>query len=326
MAPRRALVTGAGGFAGQWLCRELARQGWLVTGSSLTGAPAAGVLSPEDLALVSWRRDDLLHTGAVAEAVDAARPDAVFHLAGVAFVPAATSDPALALDTNVGIAARLLAVLEERRAAGTLDPAVLVIGSGEQYGRHDRAALPLPETADLRPISAYAASKVAQEAFALAAFRRSGLRVVCTRSFNHSGRGQSPDFVLPGLVRRVIAAGRRGDRTVPIGNTDVARDFLHVEDVARAYVALVEDGLAGEAYNVSSGQAISIGDVAALVASHAGVQVEFVPDPALQRRNDLPLLAGSNQRLRDDTGWTPRRPFEDIVDDLIRAEKEVTGG
>lgn len=320
MAARRALVTGAGGFVGQWLCRELVRHGWEVVGSSLVGAPAPGVLSPEDHALVRWRRDDLLHAGAVREAVNDARPDAVFHLAGTAFVPAAGRDPALALDTNVGIAVRLLDVLEERRSAGVLDPVVLIVGSGEQYGRHDVSALPLPEEAECRPVTPYAASKAAQEIFALAAFRRSGVRVVCTRSFNHSGRGQSPDFVLPALVRRVRAAQRAGDATVPIGNTAVSRDFLHVHDVVRAYLALVTDGLAGEVYNVSSGTAVTIGDLAARVAALAGATVAFVPEPGLQRATDLPHLSGRNNRIRDDTGWSPRLGVDDIIRDLLAAE------
>lgn len=320
MATRRALVTGAGGFAGQWVCRELVRNGWEVTGASLDGAPPAGVLSPEDHALVRWRRDDLLHADAVRDAVDAARPDAVLHLAGVAFIPAAGRDPALALDTNVGIAVRLLNVLEERRAAGTLDPVVLVVGSGEQYGRHDLSALPLPEVAECRPISPYAASKAAQEAFALAAFRRSGVRTVCTRSFNHSGRGQAPEFVVPGLVRRVLAARSGGRATTTIGNTGVSRDFLHVEDVARAYVALVEGGMPGEVYNVSSGTAVAIGDLAQLVADLLEAPVRFVPDANLQRTVDLPHLSGRNDKLREETGWLPRRSLADMVRDVIAAE------
>ena len=320
MTARRALVTGAGGFAGQWLCRELVRHGWHVTGSSLIGAPAHGVLSEEDHALVRWRRDDLLHADAVRDAVDDAKPDVLFHLAAVAFLPAAGSDPALALDTNVGIAVRLLDVVEERKAAGTLDPVVLIVGSGEQYGRHDIAALPLPEEADCRPMTPYAASKMAQEAFALAAYRRSGMRVVCTRSFNHSGRGQSPNFVIPGLVKRVLAAKAAGTATTTIGNTSVSRDFLHVADVVRAYVALAEDGIPGEVYNVSSGTAVSIGDLAAQVAEAAGVQVEFVPDGGLQRSVDVPHLAGRNSRIRDDTGWFPRLALTDVIRDVIAAE------
>ncbi|MDA1081101.1 MAG: NAD-dependent epimerase/dehydratase family protein [Gemmatimonadetes bacterium] len=320
MAVRRALVTGAGGFVGQWLCRELVREGWEVVGSSLIGAPPHGVLSAEDHALVRWRRDDLLHADAVRSTIDDAQPDAVFHLAGVAFVPAAGRDPALALDTNVGIAVRLLAVIEERRSSGTLDPVVLVVGSGEQYGRHDISSLPLPEDAECRPASPYAASKLAQEQFALAAFRRAGVRVVCTRSFNHSGPGQSPNFVIPGLIKRVLAAKAAGEGTTTIGNTSVARDFLHVEDVVRAYLALVEDGLAGEVYNVSGGKAVTIAQVAAQVAAAVGVDIEFVPDSGLQRAVDVPHLSGRNNRIRDDTGWIARLGLADIIRDVIASE------
>jgi GDP-4-dehydro-6-deoxy-D-mannose reductase len=320
VADRRALVTGAGGFAGQWLCRELVRHGWQVTGSSLVGAPGTGVLSPEDHDLVTWRRDDLLHADSVRDAVESARPDAIFHLAGVSFVPAAGRDPALALDTNVGIAARLLDVIEERRGAGTLDPVVLIVGSGEQYGRHDISALPLSEEAECRPLTPYAASKMAQEQFALAAFRRAGVRVICTRPFNHSGRGQAADFVIPGLVRRVLAAKRSGKGSTTIGNTSVSRDFLHVEDVVRAYVALVNHGLAGEVYNVSSGLAVPIGDLARLVADLTEAKVEFVPDSNLQRTIDLPHLAGRNQKLRDDTGWTQSLTLVDVIRDVMAAE------
>jgi GDP-4-dehydro-6-deoxy-D-mannose reductase len=161
---------------------------------------------------------------------------------------------------------------------------------------------------------------MAQEAFALASFRRAGVRVICTRSFNHSGRGQSTDFVVPGLVRRVLAAMRSGSPTVTIGNTTVSRDFLHVEDVARAYVALVEQGITGEVYNVSSGLATPIGDVARIVADMAGANVQFVGDSNLQRTVDLPHLAGSNQRLRDDTGWTQSLTLADVIRDVIAAE------
>jgi GDP-4-dehydro-6-deoxy-D-mannose reductase len=319
MAGRRALVTGAGGFVGQWLCRALVRDGWEVTGSSLVGAPAPGILSPEDHALVHWRRDDLLDASTVGAAVEASAPDAVFHLAGVAFVPAADRDPLLALDTNVGIAVRLLDAVDPRRAAGTIDPVVLMVGSGEQYGRHDATALPLPEEADCRPITPYAASKLAQEVFSLAAFRRTGVRVVCTRSFNHSGRGQSADFVVPALVRRVAAAQRDGVREVPIGNTAVSRDFLHVEDVVRAYLALVEDGLPGEVYNVASGRATTIGDLASQVAAALGADVTFVPDPGLTRPVDLPHLAGRITRIRDDAGWTPQLTVADMIRDVVAA-------
>jgi GDP-4-dehydro-6-deoxy-D-mannose reductase len=323
---RKALVTGAAGFAGQWLCRDLARHGWMVTGTSLTGEPGPGILSPEDYALVTWRTEDLRDAGAVHAALDAAQADAVFHLAGVAFVPAAGDDPMLAFDVNVGTAVRLLREVRERRAAGALDPVVLLVGSGEQYGRHDVLAMPLGEEVECRPSTLYAATKMAQEVFALEAFRSDGVRVLCTRSFNHSGRGQQKGFLLPALVERALAARtapdgrRRGPHpAIQIGNTDVVRDFLHVEDAVRAYVLLAEEGIAGEVYNVCSGQGVSVGDVAREVLRAAGVEAALASDDALRRAVDVPVLVGNNEKLRTDTGWMPRRTRADIITDLIDA-------
>ena len=325
-AARNALVTGAAGFAGQWLCRDLARNGWRVTGTSLSGPPGPGILSEEDYGLVAWRTEDLRDAGAMHAALDASAPDAVFHLAGVSFVPSAGDDPMLAFDVNVGCAARLLREVRERRAAGTLDPVILFVGSGEQYGRHDKLAMPLGESAECRPCTFYAATKMAQEVFALEAFRSDAVRVLCARSFNHSGRGQARSFLLPALVERALATrptapGLHGRSRpgVPIGNTGTVRDFLHVEDVVRAYALLAEQGLAGEVYNVCSGEGISVGDVAEEVLRVAGVEADLVADVTLRRPVDVPILVGSNEKLRADTGWVPKRTRADIISDLVHA-------
>jgi GDP-4-dehydro-6-deoxy-D-mannose reductase len=316
----KALVTGAGGFAGQWLCRELVRQGWTVTGSTIAGAPPEGILAPVDHALVRWRTDDLRSAAAVADAIDEAEPSAIFHLAGVAFVPAAGDDPHGAFEVNVGIAITLLDAVRRRRLAGTLDPVVVLVGSGEQYGRHDAASMPLPETAECRPRSFYAATKLAQETFGLAAYRADGVKVIATRSFNHSGRGQSPGFLLPALVARAATYRISPSGGISIGNTEVQRDFLHVEDVARAYRLLAEHGLPGEVYNVCSGQAVEVGALAREVLAAAGLtEVPLTIDPALQRPVDTPCLVGANDKLRADTGWTPSRTRADIIRDLLHA-------
>ena len=85
-----------------------------------------------------------------------------------------------------------------QRRAGTSDPVVLVVGSAEQYGRHEPTRCRSHEEAEQRPLTLYAASKAAQEVAALQAFRSEGVRVVCTRSFNHSGVGpRRSSFLLP---------------------------------------------------------------------------------------------------------------------------------
>ena len=314
----RALITGAAGFVGQWVGRELVERGWDVAGTALEATRPS--TEPNDpLVSVRWHTADVRRGADLGRVLDAAKPDAIFHLAGVAFVPAAQADPGAALETNVVAAARLLTEVKTRRAAGSLDPVVLVVGSGEQYGRHDVSEMPLSEAAAQRPHSVYAASKAAQEHIALEAFRSGGIRVIATRSFNHSGAGQADRFVLPALVGRALAAREAGTRTLAIGNTTTVRDFLHVRDVARAYADLVERGTAGDVYNVASGVGVDVGTLASRVLALVGVDAIFNTDAALVRPAEVPVLIGDATKLRRATGWSPRLTLDSIIEDLIRA-------
>lgn len=316
----RALVTGGAGFVAQWLERALLERGWEVFAAGLGVPPADGVLSLGERTSVRWMEADVRRTADIAEALEVSRPDAVFHLAGIAFLPAAAADATAAYDVNVVGAARVIAAVSERRRAGLLDPAVIVVGSGEQYGVHAAFELPLVETAEQRPLSVYAASKAAQEIVALQAARADGLRVVATRSFNHSGPGQAPHFLLPALVGRAMEARAAGRRTIVIGNPDPVRDYLHVEDVATAYIALAQHGAPGDVYNVCSGRGVTVRELAESVLQQLGVPADITIDPSLQRPVDLPALVGSPEKLCRATGWSPRRTPSDIIDDLIHAQ------
>jgi GDP-4-dehydro-6-deoxy-D-mannose reductase len=317
-APQRALVTGASGFVGRWLLDALADAGWEATALA-PAAPEPATLSDGGRAAL-WLSGDVRDAAHLAEALDAARPDAVFHLAGVTFVPAAGRDPGLAAEVNVVAAARLLGLVRERRRAGALDPVVLVVGSAEQYGRHDAAELPLRETSELRPHTVYAATKVAQEALGLEAWRSDGVRVIATRSFNHSGPGQASRFLLPGLVGRARALRAAGGAApLLVGNQGTVRDFLHVGDVVAAYIALVARGRAGEVYNVASGIGHDVGTLARRVLARFGLDHAVESDPALVRPVDVPALVGDAGTLRAHTGWAPRRDLDALLDALIDA-------
>jgi GDP-4-dehydro-6-deoxy-D-mannose reductase len=309
----RALVTGAGGFVGQWLVRALLARGDDVTATALS-SPAGGGAGEG----VRWLVGDVRDAAHLEAALDAARPDVIVHLAGVTFVPHAAEDPGVAVEVNVAATARLLGLVRRRRRAGTLDPVVVVVGSAEQYGRHDAEELPLREDAEQRPHTVYAATKVAQEAVALEAFRSEGVRVLAARSFNHSGRGQQSRFLLPGLVARAKALAREGGGRLVMGNQAPVRDFLHVSDVVAAYIAMAERGAAGEAYNVASGRGYSTGEVAGRVLERLGVDAAVESDPSLVRPVDVPALVGDASKLRAASGWAPRLALDDILDDLIQ--------
>jgi GDP-4-dehydro-6-deoxy-D-mannose reductase len=311
---RRVLVTGASGFVGGWLLRALRAEGCEVVALA-PHRPAAAEAG------ITWAAGDLRDDAYVAATLAAAQADTVIHLAAVSHLPTAAADPAAAWDLNVTATARLLHHVGRLGSAGRALPRVLIIGSGEQYGRHDPGAGPLREDAPQAPRTVYAATKVAQEVCALQAWRAGGVPVVIARSFNHSGPGQDPRFLLPALVRRALALRDAPAGTpLPLGNRTPVRDFLHVGDVVAAYISLARDGVPGEAYNVASGAGWAVEEVVARVLARAGVRAIPTEDPALVRPVDIPWLVGAPDKLCAATGWRPRRSLDDIIDDLLHAE------
>jgi GDP-4-dehydro-6-deoxy-D-mannose reductase len=309
----RILVTGADGFVGRWLVRELVALRHAVTGAVRPGNPAleAGLGVPVvPLELV----DDASVRAAVADA-----PDAVVHLAAVASNHAARLDPGWAWTVNAAGTARLLEALGRLREGGS-DPLALVVSSGEVYG----AGEPRPRREDeaCRPASPYAASKVAAEVAAGEVARRTGLRVIVARPFTHTGPGQAPGFALAGFAARIRAAARRGERTVPTGNLHPVRDVLDVRDVVRAYAALLARGTPGETYNVATGTGHRLADLFAALAARLGAAVEPAPDPALVRRADLDHLVGDPAKLTAATGWRPALTLDRTLQDLIDAQAD----
>ena len=274
------------------------------------------VLTDAQRAEVTWLTLDSGSDSDIARALEQSAPNAVVHLAGIAFAPDANAAPAKAFEVNALGAFRLLHALS---TAGAGSVRVLIVGSAEQYGSHPAGEQPLRESAVQSPITVYAASKAAQEVIALQMARSSGLPVVCTRSFNHSGFGQSSQFLLPSLVSRVQALPPRGG-TLRLGNETPIRDYLHVADVTAAYDALLERGQPGEAYNVSSGQGLTVRGVADHVLMRLNIVAEISSDTALMRPVDVSSLVGDNAKLRAATGWTPKHSFDDIIDDLIHAK------
>jgi GDP-4-dehydro-6-deoxy-D-mannose reductase len=299
----KVFVTGATGFVGRWLQADMSG-----AGHDVVPAPPLDVLDVTDRGgLIAW------FTG------PGGPPDAVVHLAGVAFAPDAGRDPREAFRVNVG---GTLAVFEALRAVG-LRPPILVSGSSDVYGHPEPADLPLTEAAPLRPSQPYALSKLAQEGVAIAQAVSHGFPVMVTRSFNHTGPGQRAEFVVPAMARRVLAAAASGTATIPAGNVDVRRDISDVRDVVRAYRLLVE--LAAERgpasppmiVNVASGRSVAIRWIIEHFGRLAGVAPRIVLDPALIRRDDPEEMRGCADRMRALTGWEPTIAIEATLRDVL---------
>lgn len=301
----RVLVTGVGGFVGPVVAAELIARGHDVHG--LVRRSVSPRLA--DLA-VELHRGDLLEPGQIDEVIAGVSPDAIVHLAGMSFMPAAEADPHAAYRTNLDATLALLGALRARSPKARL----LFVSSSTVYGAPAPDELPVVEETPLRPENVYGASKAAAELAALQWRRAYGLDVVVARPFNHIGPGQDPSFVCAALARQIarMELGRQ-DPVLRVGNVDPVRDFSDVRDIAAGYAALLEGGSSGAVYNLCSGEGASIAEVIALLRTHARIPLSVRSDPARRRQTEAPRIVGSAARAARETGWKPRITLSDAL-------------
>lgn len=299
----RSFVTGASGFVGSHLLEHLREHGDEVIG------PGDGVGDAEV---------DITDRSAITVAIVDARPEVVYHLAAQADVADSWDDPVETLRVNVE---GTLNVLDAARLAGA--SRVLAVTSADIYGRVSEADLPLAESAPLRPVSPYAASKAAADMLCLQATLGHGLDVIRVRAFNHLGPGQSDRFVASGLASRIVANERSGADVVRVGNLDARRDFTDVRDVVRAYRLLMTMGAAGEVYNVCSGVDRTVQALADKLVAQAESAMRLVTDPDLLRPVDVEVLRGDPSKIQRATGWKPEIPIDTTIHDLLEFWRSV---
>jgi len=298
------LITGATGFAGGHLVEALPESSRIV---------GWGRSAPRDeiRPRAEWEAIDLLDRHRVRSAIAALRPATVFHLAGIAQVADSWRDTAKPLEGNVLATAHLFDAIKRAQ----LTCRILVAGSASVYAPSDT---PIAETGSLAPGSPYALSKLAQEQLAWRAFADEGLDIVLARAFNHTGPRQPPAFVAPTMARQIalIEQGRL-EPVIHVGNLDSRRDFTDVRDVVRAYIALVQQGQAGEIYNVGSGTGRSIRSLLDALRSRSRVEVTVETDPERLRPTETSALVADTSKLRDRTSWQPLISFESMIDQLL---------
>jgi GDP-4-dehydro-6-deoxy-D-mannose reductase len=195
---------------------------------------------------------------------------------------------------------------------------VQIACSSEQYGLVHPEEAPIKETNPLRPLSPYAVSKVAQDYLGYQYFQSYGLKAVRTRGFNHTGPRRGHVFVTSNFCSQVAAieAGLQ-EPVIRVGNLEAIRDFTDVRDMVRAYWLAVTKAKPGEVYNIATGTGIHIREMLDLVLSYSKVEVKIETDPERLRPSDVEILIGDASKFKADTGWEPRIPFEQTVQDLL---------
>ena len=315
------LVTGAAGFGGSHLVEHLLGHGEHVV------ALDHPLARPEYLETVRDRIDYLVCdlAGGDAEVVRTALGGRefkeVYHLAGLASVRRSFGELRRTLEVNALATLNLLGALLRQ---GT-PPRLLLVGSAEQYGIGPAGGAGFTEDADQLPVSPYALSKVWQEALGCFYSRTERWPILMTRTFNHTGPRQGPDFVCADFARQIARIELRlVEPVLRVGNLDAARDFLDVRDVVAAYRLVLERGTAGSAYNVCSGRAWRIADLLQILLGHAVIKIKVEVERARHRPVDIPVLLGDPGRLVRETGWEPQRALAATLHDLLEYWRDRT--
>lgn len=302
----RILVTGATGFVGRVLLPALA-----------TAYPAAKLFAAGSGRQPGQLGCDLTDRQAVQALIEHTVPDCVINLAAISHIPTAWGNPDQTWRTNLDGVRYLLDALAAQNTPCTF----LQAGSGDCYGNAFRSGAAVTESTAFEPQNPYAASKAAAD-IACCASATSQLTIIRARPFNHTGAGQSNQFVIPAFAEQIarIEAGLQTP-TINVGNLDAHRSFLHVNDVVDAYIKLLNNtskaGLAN-AYNIVADNTHSIADVLQRLLSQTSQQIDIQQDPSRNRPSDIPLAQGDASKLKQLTGWEPRHDLTQIVSDVLQ--------
>ena len=307
----KALITGAGGFAGSHLVEYLLSQGFEVI----------ALTSPRDdmdnlrpaLAQIELIRADVRDSASFRRILASHRPDRMYHLAALSSPQQSLGNPALTYDVNLSGTLNLL----EGWRREAFDSRLLFVSTAEVYGSAGTERMPLREDCPLRPGTPYAGSKAAAELIVEQYHASYGLPAVRVRPFNHTGPRQSPGFVCSSLAQQLahMDAGRQPP-VLKVGNLRVRRDFTDVRDIVRGYYLLLERGCPGEVYQLCSGRPVSIEEVVAILSSSVSVPVKVIVDQNRLRPHETMEFWGDPGKARRTVNWEPEFRLETTLQDL----------
>jgi GDP-4-dehydro-6-deoxy-D-mannose reductase len=294
---KNILITGITGFVGSHLKEYVHGQNTTVSGFDMRPGTSA-----------NYYQGDITDRSTVEHVLHETKPDVIFHLAGMIKSP---EPDALYKANLLGTVALFDSILKSE-----LRPLVVVASSSAVYG-HRSGEEPISETADIHPITHYAASKAAQEMAALMYFNAQELPVIIMRMFNLLGPGLSPDLACSSFARQIAMAEIGGSAEISTGNLNAQRDFIDVRDAVRAFVLAAEKGTPGQIYNVCSGRAVKIQACLDEMISMSSRQIKVNIDAGRLQRNDVPIQIGNAEKIKQATGWSPQIPLKQSLSDLL---------
>lgn len=290
---QKALVTGSRGFVGGYLTDLL------------------GAMGHEIYTFDIKDGQDFRDYEQVRVAIDDFRPDWIFHIGALAYIPESFLDPVRAFETNtIGS----LNILEAVRQIG-LKTRIHLCGTSEEYGDSRDATEPITETTIPHPQSPYAIAKIAMDYLGQLYAESYNMNVVITRTFNHTGPGRGEQYAESAFAKQIVEIEQGKRDTLRHGNLEPIRNYTDVRDVVKAYVEAIK--LPSGVYNICSDVNVEMVRVLELLMSKSEATIVPESDVNLFRPSDFSFKKPSCEKFQKLTGWKPTYTLARTLSDIL---------
>src|SRR3989440_1402491 len=315
---KRAIITGITGQDGSYLAELLLEQGYEVVGTVRRSSAPNLWRIDHLLSRITLKPADLLDQLSLLRVIDEIRPDEIYNLAAMSFVPAVWEQPMLTGEFNAQGVTRLLDAVRQ------VDTSIRIYqaSSSEMFGKVRE--VPQTETTPFYPRSPYGVSKVFAHYITVNYRESYNLFAVSGMLFNHESPRRGLEFVTRKVSHGVARIKAGLDQTLALGDLEPRRDWGYAPDYVRAMWQMLQQDEPGD-YVVASGETHSVRDLCEAAFAHAGLdwRQHVVVDDRFLRPAEVDLLVGDATRAKSVLGWVPKVDFGGLVAMMVDADLEA---
>lgn len=308
---KKVLLTGACGFIGSHLAERLLEENCrlkaFVFYNSFNSWGWLDAIPKQKLDKIEVFTGDIRDPNGVRKAMEGM--DIVFHLAALIGIPYSYHSPDSYVDTNIKGTLNILQAARDLRTEK-----VLVTSTSEVYGT--AKFVPIDESHPKQGQSPYSATKIAADYMAESFYRSFDLPVAIVRPFNTFGPRQSARAVIPAIITQLLA----GKKEIKLGALQPTRDLLFVKDTVEGFMEIARsDKTTGEEINIATQSEASVGEIATTLIDMINPEAKIITDAVRLRpgKSEVERLLGSNEKIKNITGWRPRYSLESGLKETV---------